>query len=292
MTKNTNLTTIETSVENAVMSAMKGFMPVATSYQRKDGTLGYKAVYQLKNTIGKGDKERTTLTTMDRNLIEANEKILYALHSDSGMGLIVCRELYKLSLMNIEDMGFKDINGYAKALFDLSAVTVRQYIKIGEYFITDDYRINSEILPPTLTKGHLLELLTLCDKDGVDNPLYTAEKLFEEGIICDGMSTMKMRKALKEWKKGVIDENAPIDTEGKEVNTASETGNEEEAESSVKDKINACALSVVDMVYDNISLLTNDNGDFPEALLEQVNEVKQLTEYLKKALMDLTGDWE
>lgn len=193
--------------------------------EKKDGTLIPSKEYTFINPIGK----RGTMKTFDKEIIESTEKIAMALYGQNVLTFAVCRELANVNRKEkLDSMGFKNIGEYANALFDLSRVTATQYARIGEYFIGDDYRIKSSVLPQGLQKGHMVELLSYVGEDG---DISDIEELYMNGTLTDGMSTMAMRKALKDWKNGV----QAIDTDSEEIPEIEDKGeNLENSENSEK----------------------------------------------------------
>ena len=72
---------------------------------------------------------------------------------------IICKEFSRINESGkLENMGFKTIGEFGKALFGLESSTVNHYARIGTLFITDDYEVNP--LLPQLSVSHLLELET------------------------------------------------------------------------------------------------------------------------------------
>lgn len=178
-----------------------------TTTETKDGAIIASKEYKFLNPIGK----RTTLKTFDKSIIESTEKIGMALYGQNVLTFAVCRELAKMDdKSKLDSLGFKNIGEYANALFDISRVTATQYARIGKVFINDEYKINSDILPSGLQKGHLLELLTMVSDDG---DISEVENLYLDGTLTDGMATTAIRKVVKDWKNGTL----AIETTGEEI---------------------------------------------------------------------------
>lgn len=193
--------TVQDRVTNNMLEVFKraGGLQISgvENIEKKDGSLIPSKEYTFINPIGK----RATMKTFDKDIIESTEKIAMALYGQNVLTFAVCRELANVNKKEkLDSMGFKNIAEYANALFDLSRVTATQYARIGEYFIGDDYRIKSSVLPKGLQKGHMIELLSYVGEEG---DISEIEELYMDGTLTDGMSTTAMRKALKDWKNGV-----------------------------------------------------------------------------------------
>lgn len=205
--------------------------------EKKDGSLIPSKEYTFINPIGK----RATMKTFDREIIESTEKIAMALYGQNVLTFAVCRELANVNTKEkLDSMGFKNIAEYANALFDLSRVTATQYARIGEYFIGDDYKIKSSVLPQGLQKGHMVELLSYVGEDG---NITDIEELYLDGTLTDGMSTMAIRKALKDWKNGVtaIESSAEEVPEIEDKEESSEKPEKEKSKKSEKSADNTGA---------------------------------------------------
>lgn len=198
------------TVEGTAYKALEGVLSLAsdnavTLVDKEMSTTGKEysiKEYQLINPIGK----RTSLTTMNENIIRATEKIGLALYAGRVAEFAVCRELSKINNESaLSELGMKSIGEYANALFDLSRVTATQYSRIGELFIDDEYKLKYRWIPRSFQKSHLLELLTVVGEGG-EEEVSKLEALFLEGTLHDGMSTSAIRKALKSISdKNIID---------------------------------------------------------------------------------------
>lgn len=216
--------TVVNSMVEVFNRASSATIEGVTTTETKNGDIIASKEYKFLNPIGK----RTTLKTFDQAIIESTEKIGMALYGQNVLTFAVCRELAKMDdRAKLDSLGFKNIGEYANALFDISRVTATQYARIGKVFISDEYKIASDILPSGLQKGHLLELLTMVGEDG---DISEVENLYLEGSLTDGMATTAIRKVVKDWKNGTL----AIETTGEEVpaiedkNENSEEGKEGE----------------------------------------------------------------
>lgn len=199
--------TVTNSMVEVFNRASSATIEGVSTTETKDGAIIASKEYKFINPIGK----RTTLKTFDQSIIESTEKIGMALYGQNVLTFAICRELSKMDdKTKLDSLGFKNIGEYANALFDISRVTATQYARIGKVFISDDYKIASEILPSGLQKGHLLELLTMVGDDG---DISEVENLYLNGSLTDGMATTKIRGVVKDWKNGTL----AIDVESKEI---------------------------------------------------------------------------
>lgn len=207
---NVNITSLIESVD---------FTTGVTQYQTPDGILGVKAVYRLKNPLKQGKQARTELTVHNASIIQSIEIVNGVSAVNDKLGFAMCRELYKLSTeQNLKIMGFKNPVEMGKSLFDIGGVTVRQYIKIGKLFVTDDYKPSVDIFPTSITRGHMIELLAVFAKsENEEKGWESISDLYAQGVLHDGMSTMAYRKAIKSY----FEAEEAIDTEGTEESVTS-----------------------------------------------------------------------
>lgn len=202
--------------------------------ETKDGALISSKEYTFVNPIGK----RATMKTFDADIISSTEKIAMALYGQNVLTFAICRELAKIDdKSKLDSMGFKNIGEYANALFDISRVTATQYARIGKVFINDEYKIASTILPSSLQKGHFVELLTMVGEDG---DISDIEGLYLDGSLTDGMSTMAIRKVVKEWKNGTL----AIEAEATEVPEIEDKSTNSEAKENTTSEPSAPATDV------------------------------------------------
>lgn len=191
----------------------------------KDGTTEIsKKVYEFANPIGK----RTQITVYDMAIIESTEKISKALHGRSILNYVICKEFSKIAESGkLENMGFKNIAEYGKAIFGLETSTVNHYARIGKAFINDDYTVKAGL--PELSVSHFIELNSLVGENGDISAII---ELYQTGKLVDGMSTKKIREVLTTSKNPQIEDKS---TEAKEDKTteAKEDKSTEAKENSV-----------------------------------------------------------
>ena len=186
-----------------------------TTIAKKDGTSVevVKQVFKFKEPIG----NRNQLTVMDRDMIESIKIIQGAITVNKRSSYIICKQLYKIKESGkLENMGFKTIGEFAKALFGIESSTANHYAKIGELFITDTYEVDPIL--PQLSVSHLLELDTFGSAEEVS-------ALFQRGILTDGMSTKKIREVIKSLKENAIGDKESSNENSNDNNTADTDSN-------------------------------------------------------------------
>jgi hypothetical protein len=147
-----------------------------------------KKTYQFANPIGKRD----SVTIYDTAIIESMEKISHALHGKAILTYAICKEFSKISESGkLENMGFKTIADFGKAVYGLETSTVNHYTRIGATFINDDYSVKAGL--PDLSVSHFIELSAQV-QDGDITPII---ELYQNGTLVDGMSTKRIRETLK-----------------------------------------------------------------------------------------------
>lgn len=214
--KNKELKTEVAIVENTLVSPTDALNVVGNIFQNdqlftdqyqetitnEDGS--EVTVFNGKFHLFGNHKGKSEIRITDENLLRSTNKIMVGKRTGELVSRVLCRELYNIeNAGTYHSMGFKSIGEYGAKLFDLKSVTCSQYVRIGRYFINDDYSDKSSFTD-TLTISHLLELLTYIDEES-ETPLKDIEMAFANGIINDCMSCRDMRNALKSHFKGDID---------------------------------------------------------------------------------------
>lgn len=190
--------------------------------QNEDGT--EITVYSGKFHLFGNHKGKSEIRITDENLLRSTSKIMVGKRTGELVSRVLCRELYNIeNAGTYRAMGFKSIGEYGSKLFDLKSVTCSQYVRIGKFFIKDDYS-DVSAFTDTLTISHLLELLTYIDEES-ETPLKDIELCFANSVINDCMSCRDMRTALKSHFKGDIDtENAKGDKDTEKGEKNAEKG--------------------------------------------------------------------
>jgi hypothetical protein len=153
-----------------------------------------KKTYQFANPIGKRD----SMTIYDTAIIESMEKISHALHGKAILTYAICKEFSKIAASGkLENMGFKTIAEFGKAVYGLETSTVNHYTRIGATFINDDYSVKAGL--PDLSVSHFIELSSSVGEDGNIAPII---ELYQNGTLVDGMSTKRIRETLKSLSSG------------------------------------------------------------------------------------------
>ena len=231
MAKNEKIVATDNTVsENSVIDRLGNALAININdyYEKvptKDGeTEISKKVYEFANPIGK----RTQITMYDMSIIESTEKISKALHGRSILNYVICKEFSKIAESGkLENMGFKNIAEYGKAIFGLETSTVNHYARIGKAFINDDYTVKAGL--PELSVSHFIELNSLVGEDGDISAII---ELYQTGKLVDGMSTKKIREVLTASKTPQIEDKSSEAKEDKS-SEAKEDKSSEAKENSV-----------------------------------------------------------
>lgn len=158
-----------------------------------------KKVYEFATVIGK----RKQITMYDESIIMATEKIKSAMHGRAILSNVICKELANIAdTGKLENMGFKNIAEYGKALHGLEVSTVNHYVRIGRTFLNDDYTVKSGL--PELSASHFIELNALVGENG---ELDDIVELYQTGKLVDGMSTKTIRGVIAETKTPLLEKN-------------------------------------------------------------------------------------
>lgn len=208
----------------------------------------------------------------------------------------VARKLYKLSEYDeaIKKMNFDSVTDLVKAVFGMSTDWSSKRIRIGKYFIDDDFKMHP-VIPSNWSMSHVQELLQYLPKD-TDGNVDDAQvipfvmSILQDGIVADGMTTKAIRESLTEafpdratgrkrkaLKAGKDTEGkAGKDTEGKASTSASDIDVTDidrlrEMSNDAKVGIILSALQTVESVFPTL----NDEGiniDKPEQVAEDIRE--------------------
>lgn len=232
MAKNEKIVTTNNTVsENSVIDRLGNALAININdyYEKvptKDGeTEISKKVYEFANPIGK----RTQITMYDMSIIESTEKISKALHGRSILNYVICKEFSKIAESGkLENMGFKNIAEYGKAIFGLETSTVNHYARIGKAFINDDYTVKAGL--PELSVSHFIELNSMVGEDGDISAII---ELYQTGKLVDGMSTKKIREVLTASKNPQIEDKSSQAKEDKSTEAKEDKSNETSANSVV-----------------------------------------------------------
>ena len=189
-----------------------------TEIAKKDGTTVeiVKQVFKFKEPIG----NRNQLTIMDMDIIKSVKTIEGAINVRKMSNYIICKEFSKINESGkLENLGFKTIGEFGRALFGLETSTVNHYARIGSLFITDDYEVNP--LLPQLSVSHLLELESY---EGGD--VEKISELYQNGTLSDGMSTKKIREVLKSLRENAIEDKNTSEESNSDDTITADNGSE------------------------------------------------------------------
>ena len=189
-----------------------------TEIAKKDGTTVeiVKQVFKFKEPIG----NRNQLTIMDMDIIKSVKTIEGAINVRKMSNYIICKEFSKINESGkLENLGFKTIGEFGRALFGLETSTVNHYARIGSLFITDDYEVNP--LLPQLSVSHLLELESYENGD-----VEKISELYQNGTLSDGMSTKKIREVLKSLRESAIEDKSASNENSTTDDNSNDNSNE------------------------------------------------------------------
>ena len=247
-----------------------------TTIAKKDGTSVevVKQVFKFKEPIG----NRNQLTVMDRDMIESIKIIEGAITVNKRSSYIICKQLSKIKESGkLENMGFKTIGEFAKALFGIESSTANHYAKIGELFITDTYEVDPIL--PQLSVSHLLELDTFGSAEEVSG-------LYQKGILSDGMSTKKIREVLKSLRENAIEDKGGNDenSNGNSTVDTSDNSTVSTTDNSSSNSDNASQSSSADPTTESVEQLSAsfDKQIVVGKMLNYCDVIEQLFGLLKE----------
>ena len=265
-----------------------------------DGSPLMMVAANFKFAIEKGKK--TEIEVSNPDVARLLYEIQAAGKATNEIDKFVARKLYKLSEYEdaIKKMNFDSVTDLVRAVFGMSPDWSSKRIRVGKYFINDEYKLHP-VIPANWSLSHVQELLQYLPKDAdgnvVDeNVIPFVADLLQKGVVADGMTTKAIREALTETfpdrattrkrkalKAGKDSEGkAGKDSEGKATTTASDIDVTDidrlkEMSNDAKVGIILSALQTVESVFHTL----NDEG-INIAEPEQVAEdIKESLEYLR-----------
>ena len=167
-----------------------------------DGSPLMMVAANFKFAVEKGKKTEIEVSNPDV------ARILYEIQAagkaTNEIDKFVARKLYKLSEYDeaIKKMNFDSVTDLVKAVFGMSPDWSSKRIRIGKYFIDDEYKLHP-VIPANWSLSHVQELLQYLPKDADGNVLdnnvipFVAD-LLQKGVVADGMTTKAIREALGE----------------------------------------------------------------------------------------------
>ena len=265
-----------------------------------DGTPLMMVAANFKFAVEKGKK--TEIEVSNPDIARLLYEIQAAGKATNEIDKFVARKLYKLSEYEdaIKKMNFDSVTDLVKAVFGMSPDWSSKRIRIGKYFINDEYKLNP-VIPSNWSMSHVQELLQYLPKDSEGNVDDTqvipfVMSILQEGIVADGMTTKAIREALTEafpdratgrkrkaLKAGKDSEaKAGKDSEAKASGTSSDIDVTDidrlkEMSNDAKVGIILSALQTVESVFPTL----NDEGINIAAPEQVAEDIKESLEYLR-----------
>lgn len=167
-----------------------------------DGSPLMMVAANFKFAVEKGKK--TEIEVSNPDVARLLYEIQAAGKATNEIDKFVARKLYKLSEYDeaIKKMNFDSVTDLVKAVFGMSTDWSSKRIRIGKYFIDDEYHLNP-VIPSNWSLSHVQELLQYLPKDEtgeVDDAkvIPFVVSILQDGIVADGMTTKAIREALGE----------------------------------------------------------------------------------------------
>ena len=167
-----------------------------------DGSPLMMVAANFKFAVEKGKK--TEIEVSNPDIARLLYEIQAAGKATNEIDKFVARKLYKLSEYDeaIKKMNFDSVTDLVKAVFGMSTDWSSKRIRIGKYFIDDNFQMNS-VIPANWSMSHVQELLQYLPKDEtgeVDDSkvIPFVVSILQDGIVADGMTTKAIREALSE----------------------------------------------------------------------------------------------
>lgn len=237
----------------------------------------------------------------DTNMIVSIERIRAALMGKEIMSRVVCKELANLAERekDLQKLGFKDIVNFGSAMFGFNKTTTTQYVRVGKWFINDDYSLINAV-PSSLSISGMNEMLAYAQPGDGALDVGMVASWYADGVLYDGMSKAKIRAALIEWKEskalaaGEASEAGEAKKEGKKRGRKSKEGEQaKEGEQSVTliDRLNAMTEKEASAyAISSINLLTQVFEKFAANTEEEV--WKGSLDMLRDIALKMAGNQE
>ena len=169
--------------------------------ENPDGSDMTMVAATFKFAVEKGKK--TEIQISDKNVAKVMYDLQNAHLARGEVDKYIARKLYTLSTYDeaIKKMNFDSAIDLYTTVFGVSKDKASKYLRIGKYFINDDMSFNP-VIPANWTMSHVQELLQYLPKNDagdVDDKqvIPTVVKWVNDGTIADGMTTKKIREAMK-----------------------------------------------------------------------------------------------
>ena len=167
-----------------------------------DGSPLMMVAANFKFAVEKGKK--TEIEVSNPDVARLLYEIQAAGKATNEIDKFVARKLYKLSEYDdaIKKMNFDSVTDLVKAVFGMSTDWSSKRIRVGKYFIDDEYKLHP-VIPANWSLSHVQELLQYLPKDEageVDDAqvIPFVADLLQKGVVADGMTTKAIREALTE----------------------------------------------------------------------------------------------
>ena len=229
----------------------------------------------------------------DASMIVSIERIRAAMAGKEIMSRVVCKELSRLAERekDLQKLGFKDIVNFGSAMFGFNKTTTTQYVRVGKWFINDDYSLINAV-PSTLSISGMNEMLAYAQAGDAALDVGMVASWYADGVLYDGMSKAKIRAALLDWKnskalasgEGGEGGEGEAKKEGKKRGRKSKDEQAKEAEQSVNliDRLNAMtekeasayaisSLNLLTQVFEKFA--ANMEKDVWEGSLEMLRDI-------------------
>lgn len=248
-----------------------------TEKETKKGNIVLTKKYDFVSKVG----NRTSIQVSIPEIINSIEKISAAEKAKNVMSYVICREMANLADSGkLKDMGFKNIAELGRALFGYQTSTSNHYARIGRNFINSDYTIKDGL--PELSVSHLIELNSMVDESGDISDIVD---MYLDGTLVDGMSTKRLREAIKAHEKEIElpesavrekDKTDGTDSEGKTETSDSEDKTEgktegPDSENDLQSRVISAIASLAKCNENIMAILGND--PVPDNIVECVNTI-------------------
>jgi len=204
-----DMVTMDRSRLSAYLERMKAtslpdeaYVKVATNDDGSDVTM---VAPVFKYAVEKGKK--TEIQVTDKNVAKLLFDIQAATGARQEIDMYIARKLYRLSTYDdvIKRMNFDGAIDLYCTVFGVSKDLASKRLRIGKYFIEDIDENTVKFaacVPSGWTLSHLQEVLQYLPKDDDAKVIPTFVKWLSEGVVADGMTTKKIREALKALPSG------------------------------------------------------------------------------------------
>lgn len=289
LTVATEITSIDTMVFDLTKGIKKAFVDgdfSATSKKIETSEDGTEVEYYVRKfELANPKKDLTALTVQNKDFIDSAEKILKVGEIKDSTNFVLYRELFKMSLTDVtEKTSFKSFNALASALFNIATPTVSLYVKVGKYFINDEYNVIDERLDG-FKAGHFIELLPLVDADS-EKPLSDIFTILNNGDITTLMPTKKIREFVQNYLNGGAEKSTEKKTNKKKIENSLK--NVQKENERLHENLENVEQRAKDLSANNITL--KNKLDKVEEALAIATDVSKMSndEIINRILSDLT----